>query len=152
MKLIELSEQRNTGLCIDEIWSIDAANTGDSALVNRGKLGDTCGFSTLYPLYHRIAFVNQHLPLLSIVECLDHVRDILNIIENYLPHGTYDPMVPAPPTHLARVPPFVSESRVQNGLRDRHIVGLGHSFGACSLYVHFYTLRAPSYSHIATQI
>lgn len=42
--LIELSQRKRTGICIDEIWSIDAANTGDSALVNKGKLGDTCWF------------------------------------------------------------------------------------------------------------
>ena len=44
--IVELSNRKTTGICIDEIWSIDFANAGDSALVNAGKLGDVCTFIT----------------------------------------------------------------------------------------------------------
>ncbi|KAF8755278.1 Alpha/beta hydrolase family [Rhizoctonia solani] len=44
---------------VDEIWSLDAANHGDSALINNKSLGETFEWS-------------------------DHARDILNFLGNYL--------------------------------------------------------------------
>ena len=49
--IIELSNRKTTGICIDEIWSIDFANAGDSALVNAGNLGDVCKFITFPTSY-----------------------------------------------------------------------------------------------------
>lgn len=69
----------------------------------------------------------------TIVDWLDHVRDVLNIVENYIPDGPYNPAAAPPPTHLPRVAPEVSDSRVLKGLADRHLVGLGHSLGGFSL-------------------
>jgi hypothetical protein len=44
--LISLCDRPSSGIHIDEIWSIDAANSGDSALLNEKYLGDVCGFSS----------------------------------------------------------------------------------------------------------
>jgi len=38
-----------------------------------------------------------------------------------------------PPTHLQRVPTPIAISRANNGLKDRHLVGVGHSIGGCVL-------------------
>lgn len=40
--LIRLSSQPSSDFVIDELWSIDMADAGDSALLNKGKLGDQC--------------------------------------------------------------------------------------------------------------
>jgi hypothetical protein len=66
---------------------------------------------------------------------LDNARDVLNFVENYLPCGEHDASAAPPPTHLQRVPPPITRSRIQNGFRNRHLVGLGHSAGACVLCV-----------------
>ena len=40
--LIDLNENPKTGIYIDEVWSFEAVNTGDSGLVNEGKFTDGC--------------------------------------------------------------------------------------------------------------
>jgi hypothetical protein len=40
--LISLCDRPASGVHIDEIWSIDAVNSGDSALLNQKSLGDVC--------------------------------------------------------------------------------------------------------------
>lgn len=80
-----------------------------------------------------ILIVHFVLELELEVNWLDHTRDILNFVENYLPSGAYDPSARPPPLHLPGVPSKVASSRVQDGLADRNLVGLGHSFGATTL-------------------
>lgn len=91
-------------LDIDEIWAIDAVNHGDSALMNQSKYSD-------------------------VFEWSDHSRDILNFMVNYLPNmiaGGCDPT-------LSQVPEEISRHRLENGFDSRVVVGLGHSFGGCTL-------------------
>jgi hypothetical protein len=48
--IINLSDQPAGGPHIDEIWSLDAVNSGDSAILNASHLGDVCK-SSLIPIH-----------------------------------------------------------------------------------------------------
>lgn len=63
---------------------------------------------------------------------MDHVRDLLNFTENYLPSDPNDHNTLLP-THLKRLDPKTSSSRAQNGIENKFLVALGHSFGGCVL-------------------
>ncbi|KAG8752655.1 hypothetical protein FRC12_011846 [Ceratobasidium sp. 428] len=89
---------------ITEIWAIDAANHGDSALLNEGKLGD-------------------------VYEWSDHTRDIANFMINYLPETPAE----RNSTCLSLVPESISRQRLGRGFTSRNVIGLGHSFGGCTL-------------------
>ncbi|KAG9092316.1 hypothetical protein FS749_015837 [Ceratobasidium sp. UAMH 11750] len=89
---------------ITEIWAIDAANHGDSAVLNDGKLGD-------------------------VYEWSDHTRDIANFMVNYLPEIPTE----CAAARLPLVPENVSRLRLGRGFASRTVVGLGHSFGGCTL-------------------
>ncbi|KAI0316957.1 Alpha/beta hydrolase family-domain-containing protein [Amylostereum chailletii] len=90
---------------IDEIWTFDAVQHGDSALVNE----------------HNLALL---------FDWTDNVRDILNFFLHYLPEGTSDQDLP---THLERVSNSETNSRQRNGYSRRSVVAVGHSYGGCSL-------------------
>lgn len=100
---------------IDEVWSLDAVQHGDSGLVNGQDLG------ALF-IWH------------------DHARDILNFILHFLPE-TVTPS--ALPTYLPRVPLEVSEAREKHGFATRELVVIGHSFGGCSAVLAAYSIPAP---------
>ncbi|KAF8323434.1 hypothetical protein DL93DRAFT_701345 [Clavulina sp. PMI_390] len=70
--LISLCDQATSTVRVDEFWSIEAANAGDSAIINGDVFGD----------YQ---------------DGIDHVRDALNFLEYYLPKKPYDS---SPPLHL----------------------------------------------------
>ncbi|KAH7337714.1 Alpha/beta hydrolase family-domain-containing protein [Rhizoctonia solani] len=89
---------------VDEIWSLDAANHGDSALLNKDNLG-------------------------AIFEWSDHARDILNFLVNFLPDGNEHEQI----EHLSQVPEQNAQRRRQHGFTSRTIVGIGHSFGGCTV-------------------
>ncbi|KAJ1301035.1 hypothetical protein OPQ81_003456 [Rhizoctonia solani] len=90
---------------VDEIWALDAANHGDSALLNENNLGE-------------------------IYEWSDHVRDILNFLINFLPdrveYGQLE-------RNLPQVPEKNAWGRQKRGFTHRIIVGIGHSFGGCTV-------------------
>ncbi|THH11139.1 hypothetical protein EW146_g8142 [Bondarzewia mesenterica] len=91
--------------CIDEVWTFDAVQHGDSGLINAAQLR-------------------------GIFDWADNARDILNFFLQYLPDSvSADPL----PVHLERVPSSVSEERRVHGFRERSLVSVGHSFGGCSL-------------------
>ncbi|GAB1520382.1 hypothetical protein RhiTH_003457 [Rhizoctonia solani] len=90
---------------IDEIWALDAVNHGDSALLNKENLGE-------------------------IFEWSDHARDILNFLGNYLPDRIENNQLVR---NLERVPDQTTQSRLKSGFPHRKIVGIGHSFGGCTL-------------------
>ncbi|KAF8336443.1 Alpha/beta hydrolase fold-1, partial [Cantharellus anzutake] len=106
--LIELSDNPRTGIHVDEIWSFEAVNHGDSALINEGKLGD-------------------------VFDWMDNARDILSFVENYIPDGPFVPTTTPLPTHLPRVSPDVAAERRKQGFKHRNLVGIGHSLGGCSI-------------------
>ncbi|CAE7073661.1 unnamed protein product [Rhizoctonia solani] len=88
---------------IDEIWSLDAANHGDSALLNKDSLGD-------------------------IYEWSDHARDILSFLTYYLPDR-----IDNPEPSLVQIPDQTSQRRLEHGFANRTVIGIGHSFGGCTI-------------------
>lgn len=70
--------------------------------------------------------------VLCIGEWLDNSRDIINFLTYYFP-DTVGYSGDQLPTHLAVVPQEISEARVRSGLTNRTLVGIGHSFGGCTL-------------------
>ncbi|KIN94415.1 hypothetical protein M404DRAFT_1008327 [Pisolithus tinctorius Marx 270] len=89
---------------VDEVWSWEAVNQGDSALVNAESLN-------------------------GIFDWHDDARDIVNFLLNYLPEEATPASLP---TFLARVPEATSNSRKELGYHCRKLVVIGHSFGGTS--------------------
>ncbi|KAG1731189.1 Alpha/beta hydrolase family-domain-containing protein [Suillus paluster] len=90
---------------IDEVWSWEAVQHGDAALVNEANLG-------------------------GIYDWLDSTRDIVHFLLHYLPE---DASSKALPTHLDLLPETISEYRKTKGFSSRSLVSVGHSFGGCCL-------------------
>ncbi|CAE6492286.1 unnamed protein product [Rhizoctonia solani] len=91
---------------IDEIWALDAASHGDSGLLNKDGLGD-----------------------IFQVEWSDHTRDILNFLANFLP----DRLETQVELNLSRIPEQITQQRLKHGFTNRTVVGIGHSFGGCTV-------------------
>ncbi|KAG0703560.1 Alpha/beta hydrolase family-domain-containing protein [Suillus ampliporus] len=89
---------------IDEVWSWEAVQHGDAALVNETNLG-------------------------GIHDWLDSARDIAHFLLHYLPE---DASSEALPTHLPLLPETISEYRKTDGFSSRSLVIVGHSFGGCA--------------------
>ncbi|KAI0772814.1 hypothetical protein BD413DRAFT_473512 [Trametes elegans] len=97
----------NTNCSIDEIWSWEAVNHGDAALVNRDSLG-------------------------GLYDARDNSRDILHFLLYYLPQvpRTAGPL----PTHLPRLSQGRAASRREHGFGPgMDIVFIGHSFGGSTI-------------------
>ncbi|KAH9927946.1 alpha/beta-hydrolase [Epithele typhae] len=90
---------------VDEIWSFEAANHGDSCLINEPALG-------------------------GIFNWKDNSRDILHFLKYYLPAV---PDAGTLPTHLLRLDATVAHARREHGILERRLVFMGHSFGGCSV-------------------
>ncbi|KAG2754389.1 alpha/beta-hydrolase [Suillus brevipes Sb2] len=89
---------------IDEIWSWESVQHGDSALLNRQNLSGSFDWN-------------------------DNARDIANFLINYIPEEVE---TSALPIQLHRLPASISESRQKNGFSSRTLVVAGHSYGGCS--------------------
>ncbi|KAH8097014.1 Alpha/Beta hydrolase protein [Cristinia sonorae] len=105
LALVKTMGERGAAYEVSEIWTWDAVNHGDSALVNAGKLS-------------------------GIFDWQDNARDIANFLLHYLPGS---PRREQLPTHLQPVPVSEALNRQQRGFADRTLVGVGHSFGGASL-------------------
>ncbi|KAG8915901.1 hypothetical protein FRC00_007804 [Tulasnella sp. 408] len=116
-------EKKEEGLYIEEVWSFEAVNHGDSALLNDGKLGDTCTFSVVktIPLAHGSP---------SKVSWADNARDILNFLLHFLPSN---PQEAGLPDELDAISLDEASRRSRFGFRKRKLVGIGHSLGGCSM-------------------
>jgi pimeloyl-ACP methyl ester carboxylesterase len=90
---------------IDEIWSWESVQHGDSALLNRQNLSGTFDWT-------------------------DNTRDIANFLINYMPEEIEKSSLPI---QLRRVPASIGESRQKSGFSSRTLVVAGHSFGGCSV-------------------
>ncbi|KDQ56886.1 hypothetical protein JAAARDRAFT_132330 [Jaapia argillacea MUCL 33604] len=89
---------------VEEIWTWESIQTGDSALLNIGRLG-------------------------GLYDWRDNARDILNFLLHYLPPSGLTKL----PTHLPLLPLSISEKRKSSGFGDgRVLMVVGHSFGACT--------------------
>ncbi|KAF9508581.1 hypothetical protein BS47DRAFT_1302619 [Hydnum rufescens UP504] len=106
--LISLCDRPSSGIHIDEVWSIDTANSGDSALLNDKYLGD-------------------------VFDWIDHTRDLLNLLENFIPEGPFVATTQPLPVHLDRVSSECSSRRQKSGFHDRNVVAIGHSIGGCTI-------------------
>jgi pimeloyl-ACP methyl ester carboxylesterase len=102
--LFAQTEAPGSSVYVEEIWTFDAVQHGDSGLVNTENLS-------------------------GIFDWRDNARDILNILVNYLPE-TFE--LTTLPTHLTRVSDAVAERRRTKGFEGRKIIGVGHSIGGCS--------------------
>ncbi|KIK50448.1 hypothetical protein GYMLUDRAFT_51200, partial [Collybiopsis luxurians FD-317 M1] len=98
------------GRDVEEIWTWEAVDTGDSALLNEGKL-------------------NQ------MSDWYDSARDFLHFLLHYLPSQITSTTLP---THLPRVSTTEFQHRIDQGFSDsdsdsnrrrRRIIAIGHSFG-----------------------
>ncbi|KAG8995007.1 hypothetical protein FRB94_009510 [Tulasnella sp. JGI-2019a] len=99
-----LSTQSDNGYFIEEVWSFEAVNHGDSAVLNFGKLGEW-------------------------FEWIDSSRDILNFIQYHLPDRAGQSDLP---TFLQPVTEAEALRRTRDGFMHRTIVGMGHSLGGCT--------------------
>ncbi|KIJ69855.1 hypothetical protein HYDPIDRAFT_104488 [Hydnomerulius pinastri MD-312] len=93
-----------SGYLIGEVWSWEAVQHGDSALINANNLS-------------------------GIFDWMDAARDIANFLLSYLPDNAHGDALP---TRLERLPESVNETRKAHGFRTRKIVLVGHSFGGCT--------------------
>ncbi|KIM45542.1 hypothetical protein M413DRAFT_442215 [Hebeloma cylindrosporum] len=101
--LIEMTENSSSRIRIDEIWSIEAVNHGDAALLN-----------------------GLHIPKLP--DRSDYGRDIANFVIYHLPEAR-DALGKDLPLKLPRLSNITATSRVKNGFTDRHVIAMGHSLG-----------------------
>ncbi|KAI6041545.1 Alpha/beta hydrolase family-domain-containing protein [Pisolithus marmoratus] len=86
---------------VHEVWSWEAVQHGDSALLNGENLS-------------------------GIFDWQDNARDIANFLLYYLPdEATSTPL----PTQLSRISQTTSDARKDHGYLQRKIVVVGHSFG-----------------------
>ncbi|CAE6469477.1 unnamed protein product [Rhizoctonia solani] len=97
---------------VDEIWSLDAANHGDSALINNKSLGETFKWSV-------------------------HARYILKFLGNYLPDRTQNGVLQ---WNLERISNQNAWERFERSFKDRKVLGIGHSFGGVCTVSHYITL------------
>ena len=121
-----LSNSRGDDPIIEEIWSWEAVNHGDSALINKENLSAFCEHfpqSNWYRLTPAISDVDTWL---------DNSRDIINFLIYYLPDTIGYPG-DGLSTHLPLMSQDISGARGKDGLTNRTIVAIGHSFGGCSL-------------------
>ncbi|KAG2347142.1 hypothetical protein BDR05DRAFT_715971 [Suillus weaverae] len=93
-----------TASLIDEVWSWEAVQHGDAALINETNLS-------------------------GIFDWQDNARDIAHFLLYYLPEDTYSKGLP---THLHLLPETTSESRKTIGFSSRSLIAVGHSFGGYS--------------------
>ncbi|EIN14493.1 hypothetical protein PUNSTDRAFT_41688 [Punctularia strigosozonata HHB-11173 SS5] len=96
-----ISHSESADYIIEEIWSWEAVQHGDSALINAKALS-------------------------GVHDWADNSRDILNFLINYMPSAGSDESLP---THLNPVEPSVSAFRAKSGFSDRTLVAIGHSYG-----------------------
>ena len=112
---------------VDEIWSWEAANHGDSCLLNRDKLGGIC------ECFAEFKVPRIYLDMYPIQDdWRDNSRDILHFLQFYLPTNLSPGALP---THLSRLDVSEASSRKAHGLPNRRIFYIGHSFGGCSMCV-----------------
>ncbi|KIK71211.1 hypothetical protein GYMLUDRAFT_33350 [Collybiopsis luxurians FD-317 M1] len=105
------------GRDIEEIWLWENVDTGDSALLNEGRL-------------------NQ------LSDWYDSVGDLIHFLTHYLPSAVASDQLPV---HLPRVTADEFKERTSQGFSERQFVGVGHSFGgnlcarACLSYPQLFT-------------
>ena len=132
-----LSSQAAVSL-IDEVWSWEAIQHGDAALVNSPSASGVCEILPFESLISHLWLLFLVCPFEKQVDWTDNARDIVNFLVNFLPSKTVntdnDDASPMP-THLPRVTSQETQARLKVGFRSRRVVVVGHSMGGCSSYV-----------------
>ncbi|KAL5514866.1 hypothetical protein ACEPAG_2182 [Sanghuangporus baumii] len=106
--ITSIESSRNGLVSVDEVWSFEATQHGDAALINEGKLG-------------------------AVYDWQDHSRDILNFLLRYLPSRN-DALRKDLPVHLPRVSSQDESTRLKDGfMGERTLVGIGHSLGGATV-------------------
>ncbi|KAF9523217.1 Alpha/beta hydrolase family-domain-containing protein [Crepidotus variabilis] len=90
---------------IDEVWSWEAFQHGDSCLLNAKATS-------------------------AVSDWTDNSRDIVNFLSNFLPDES---SATALPVNLLRIPSQESKDRLTDGFKNRKIVVVGHSYGGASM-------------------
>ncbi|KAG8856013.1 hypothetical protein FRB96_006580 [Tulasnella sp. 330] len=108
--LLQMIEAADVEYFIPEIWSFESVNSGDSAMLNSGKLGD-------------------------LFDWADGSRDQLNFLLHYIPdEPVANGVSPTSlPVHLPPVAEEEAHRRTTHGFRHRTFVAMGHSIGGCAL-------------------
>lgn len=109
---------RTFELDIDEIWTFEAVQHGDSALLNDKNLRDVC---ELFIVPYPVQMLTRTQP---IVDWHDHCRDILNFLLHYMPPDAYSGPVPMC---------LPAARKADQTLR--RVIGIGHSFGGTTMRV-----------------
>ncbi|EIW79904.1 hypothetical protein CONPUDRAFT_91131 [Coniophora puteana RWD-64-598 SS2] len=91
------------GELVDEVWAWEAAQHGDSGLLNDGVLG-------------------------GLFDWADNARDMAQFFLSYLPESADAEL----PTHLPRLSEWATRFRKESGLSRRTLVVAGHSFGGAT--------------------
>lgn len=105
LELINENRKSHESYIIDEVWSWEGVNHGDSYLVNTERLG-------------------------GMYDWRDNSRDILHFFLHYMPASCSPNKLPI---HLPRLDPTVAEGRRLHGFTSRINVGIGHSLGGCTV-------------------
>lgn len=109
------------GRDIEEIWTWESVDTGDSALLNSGKLNQLCEFlNTINP--SRTA--NDWIEIAA--DWYDGARDMIHFLLHYMPSRILSDELPV---HLPRISAAEFEDRGHQGFSERQIIGIGHSYG-----------------------
>lgn len=120
---------------IDEVWSWEAVQHGDAALVNEKNLSGMCKAP-------RSTTSRSKANAFDLVDWQDNARDIAHFLLHYLPE---DASSDGLPVHLHLLPKAISEHRKTKGFLSRLLVSIGHSFGGCSSCVFIATLATLNY-------
>ena len=117
-----MTENSSSQIRIDEIWSIEAVNHGDAALLNGVHI----------PKLRQSYFFFFFSWISSLMSCVadrsDYGRDIANFVIYHLPEAR-DALGKDLPFHLPRLSDTTTTLRVKNGFSDRHVIAMGHSLG-----------------------
>ena len=121
---------------IDEIWSFEFIQHGDSALLNAASLPGICSSFHFPNIVRRL--IHSWIRILP-VDWADNARDILNFMLHYLPSHPSSSTTELP-VHLPLISATETEARKTRGYSDRKLVAVGHSLGGCASYVNYSNL------------
>ncbi|PWN53047.1 hypothetical protein IE53DRAFT_373235 [Violaceomyces palustris] len=110
VRSIAQSPEYSSKIRIDEIWNFDCTHAGEAGSINRENLGE-------------------------VISWFDHPRDILQLLDHYLPS------LPPPKSNQGMptikgpqwLPPTLKRTGQGQGRKHRRLVAVGHSFSGAAL-------------------
>jgi hypothetical protein len=117
---------------VDEIWSWEAVQHGDSELLNGEQLGCFCECAFELFVVYILLIVK-----LTKADWSDNSRDMIQFLLYFLPSPSQSESYFSKPlpTHLPLQPSPTALARMARGFKEegRELVAVGHSFGGCCL-------------------